>query len=174
MIIIVININKTTTTTTMTMTTPSSSFTTTPKSSLSPPDAQWPREQRTSASGLRFWKCSPSSRSSATWAKWTQKDGFEKWSKFQAFLIAFTSDFIQKLVYKYEYGERGVMRGYVMFTLSKSPVKNWIAKGQVEKMFLFYPEGRNDGDLKVLVQIVKCMRSKQGGPQEKWDWPLVE
>merc|ERR550525_1914414 len=49
-----------------------------------------------------------------------------------AFLIAFTSDFIQKLVYKYEYGERGVMRGYVMFTLSKSPVKNWIAKGQPE------------------------------------------
>ena len=49
----------------------------------------------------------------------------------QAFLIAFTSDFIQKLVYKYEYGERGVMRGYVMFTLSKSPVHNWINKGQV-------------------------------------------
>ena len=48
----------------------------------------------------------------------------------QAFLIAFTSDFIQKLVYKFEYGERGVMRGYVMFTLSKSPVKNWIARGQ--------------------------------------------
>ena len=59
----------------------------------------------------------------------------------QAFLIAFTSDFIQKLVYKFEYGERGVMRGYVMFTLSKSPVKNWIAKGQVkmsmpERLFL--------------------------------------
>ena len=69
----------------------------------------------------------------------------------QAFLIAFTSDFIQKLVFKYEYGERGVMRGYVMFTLSKSPVKNWIAKGQVEKMLLFYSEGRNDGDLKVVV-----------------------
>ena len=47
-------------------------------------------------------------------------------------MIAFTSDFIQKLVYKFEYGERGVMRGYVMFTLSKSPVKNWIAKGQVK------------------------------------------
>ena len=46
-------------------------------------------------------------------------------------MIAFTSDFIQKLVYKFEYGERGVMRGYVMFTLSKSPVKNWIARGQV-------------------------------------------
>jgi anoctamin-7 len=50
-----------------------------------------------------------------------------------AFLIAFTSDFIQKLVYKYEYGERGVMRGYVMFTLSKSPVQNWIASGQVKR-----------------------------------------
>ena len=49
----------------------------------------------------------------------------------QAFLIAFTSDFVQKLVYKFEYGERGVMRGYVMFTLSKSPVKNWISRGQV-------------------------------------------
>ena len=49
----------------------------------------------------------------------------------QAFLIAFTSDFIQKLVYKYEYGERGIMDDYVMFTLSKSPVKNWIEKGQV-------------------------------------------
>ena len=49
----------------------------------------------------------------------------------QAFLIAFTSDFIQKLVYKFEYGERGVMKGYVMFTLSKSPVKNWISRGQV-------------------------------------------
>ena len=67
-------------------------------------------------------------------------------------MIAFTSDFIQKLVYKFEYGERGVMRGYVMFTLSKSPVKNWIAKGQVEKMLVFfYSEGQNDGDLKVLV-----------------------
>ena len=53
----------------------------------------------------------------------------------QAFLIAFTSDFIQKLVYKYEYGERGVMRGYVMFTLSKSPVQNWIGKGQVIGLF---------------------------------------
>ena len=49
----------------------------------------------------------------------------------KAFLIAFTSDFIQKLVYKYEYGERGIMKDYVMFTLSKSPVKNWIDKGHV-------------------------------------------
>ena len=49
----------------------------------------------------------------------------------KAFLIAFTSDFIQKLVYKYEYGERGIMKDYVMFTLSKSPVKNWIDKGYV-------------------------------------------
>ena len=50
---------------------------------------------------------------------------------FQAFLIAFTSDFIQKLVYKYEYGETGKMDDYVMFTLSKSPNKNWIDRGQV-------------------------------------------
>ena len=49
----------------------------------------------------------------------------------KAFLIAFTSDFIQKLVYKYEYGERGIMKDYVMFTLSKSPVQNWIDKGHV-------------------------------------------
>ena len=50
---------------------------------------------------------------------------------FQAFLIAFTSDFIQKLVYKYEYGESGKMDDYVMFTLSRSPQKNWIDRGQV-------------------------------------------
>ena len=50
---------------------------------------------------------------------------------FQAFLIAFTSDFIQKLVYKYEYGELGKMDDYVMFTLSRSPNKNWIDRGQV-------------------------------------------
>ena len=57
----------------------------------------------------------------------------------KAFLIAFTSDFIQKLVYKYEYGERGTMDNYVMFTLSKSPVKNWIEKGHVSISFLFMP-----------------------------------
>ena len=50
---------------------------------------------------------------------------------FQAFLIAFTSDFIQKIVYKYEYGEDGKMDNYVMFTLSRSPEKNWIDSGQV-------------------------------------------
>merc|ERR1719242_1818110 len=49
-----------------------------------------------------------------------------------AFLIAFTSDFIQKIVYKYEYGEDGTMDNYVMFTLSKSPEKNWIERGQPE------------------------------------------
>jgi len=58
-----------------------------------------------------------------------------------AFLIAFTSDFIQKLVYKYEYGERGTMDNYVMFTLSKSPVKNWIEKGHPE---CFYRGFRDD------------------------------
>ena len=46
-------------------------------------------------------------------------------------MIAFTSDFIQKLVYKYEFGEKGTMKDYVMFTLSKSPRKNWIDEGQV-------------------------------------------
>ena len=54
---------------------------------------------------------------------------------FQAFLIAFTSDFIQKIVYKYEYGEDGKMDNYVMFTLSKSPEKNWIDSGQVRLIF---------------------------------------
>ena len=62
---------------------------------------------------------------------------------FQAFLIAFTSDFIQKIVYKYEYGEDGKMDNYVMFTLSKSPEKNWIDSGQVRLIFfikiLFLP-----------------------------------
>ena len=55
-----------------------------------------------------------------------------KYQTFQAFLIAFTSDFIQKIVYKYEYGEDGTMDNYVMFTLSKSPEKNWIERGQVQ------------------------------------------
>ena len=54
-----------------------------------------------------------------------------KTKNLQAFLIAFTSDFIQKLVYKYEYGEAGKMDDYVMFTLSRSPHKNWIERGQV-------------------------------------------
>ena len=49
---------------------------------------------------------------------------------FQAFLIAFTSDFIQKLVYRFHYGD-GEMDGYVQFTLSKSPAANWVDAGRV-------------------------------------------
>ena len=48
-----------------------------------------------------------------------------------AFLIAFTSDFIQKLVYRYHYGG-GEMEGYVMFTLSKAPAANWTDDGKVD------------------------------------------
>ena len=48
----------------------------------------------------------------------------------QAFLIAFTSDFIQKLVYRVHYGD-GSMDGYVRFTLSKSPAAHWIEEGRV-------------------------------------------
>ena len=49
---------------------------------------------------------------------------------FQAFLIAFTSDFIPKLVYRYHYGD-GEMAGFVQFTLSQSPADNWTDQGQV-------------------------------------------
>ena len=45
-------------------------------------------------------------------------------------MIAFTSDFIQKLVYRFHYGDGG-MDGYVMFTLSKSPTENWIDQNRV-------------------------------------------
>jgi len=48
-----------------------------------------------------------------------------------AFLIAFTSDFIQKLVYRYHYGD-GEMDGYVMFTLSQAPAANWTDAGKPE------------------------------------------
>merc|ERR1719266_2815919 len=40
-----------------------------------------------------------------------------------AFLIAFTSEFIQKLVYKYQYNWN--MEGYLNFTLAQSPMENW-------------------------------------------------
>ena len=60
-----------------------------------------------------------------------------------AFLIAFTSDFIQKLVYKFHYGEVGLeiiqnkinfrqvgtMAGYMNFTLSRAPNENWVDEG---------------------------------------------
>ena len=41
----------------------------------------------------------------------------------KAFLIAFTSEFIQKLVYKYQYNWN--MEGYLNFTLAQSPMENW-------------------------------------------------
>merc|ERR1712130_658888 len=46
-----------------------------------------------------------------------------------AFLIAFTSDFIQKLVYKFHYGEVGTMAGYMNFTLSRAPNEHWVDEG---------------------------------------------
>ena len=49
-------------------------------------------------------------------------------SFFQAFLIAFTSEFIPKLVYKYEHEWN--MTGYVNFTLATSPYKDW---GELDK-----------------------------------------
>ena len=48
----------------------------------------------------------------------------------QAFLIAFTSDFIPKLVYRYHYGE-GEMEGFVNFTLSRAPAEHWTDEGRV-------------------------------------------
>ena len=54
----------------------------------------------------------------------------------QAFLIAFTSDFIQKLVYRYHYGG-GEMDGYVMFTLTKAPAENWVDVGRVNLEFSY-------------------------------------
>ena len=48
-------------------------------------------------------------------------------------MIAFTSDFIQKLVFRYHYGEDTTMDGYVRFTLSKAPTENWIDDGRVKK-----------------------------------------
>merc|ERR1719333_398648 len=46
-----------------------------------------------------------------------------------AFLIAFTSDFIPKLVYRYHYGD-GEMEGFVKFTLSRAPAENWVDVGR--------------------------------------------
>ena len=81
---------------------------------------------------------------------------FTNWSKYfhnspfpQAFLIAFTSDFIPKLVYKYHYGD-GNMEGFVKFTLSKAPAEHWTDEGRVSilattfrisKLFHFIPAG---------------------------------
>ena len=49
---------------------------------------------------------------------------------FQAFLIAFTSEFIPKLVYKYEHSWN--MKGYVNFTLATSPYNGWLSEGKDE------------------------------------------
>lgn len=47
---------------------------------------------------------------------------------FQAFLIAFTSEFIPKLVYKY--ANDWDMSGYTNFTLATSPVYGWVDQGK--------------------------------------------
>ena len=49
---------------------------------------------------------------------------------FQACLIAFTSEFIPKLVYKYEHSWE--MKGYVNFTLATSPYQGWGEVGKTE------------------------------------------
>ena len=49
---------------------------------------------------------------------------------FQGFLIAFTSEFIPKLVYKYEHDWK--MRGYVNFTLATSPKEGWEDLGKAQ------------------------------------------
>ena len=48
----------------------------------------------------------------------------------QAFLIAFTSEFIPKLVYKYEHDWN--MKGYVNFTLATSPDEGWLDQNKTE------------------------------------------
>jgi hypothetical protein len=48
----------------------------------------------------------------------------------QAFLIAFTSEFIAKLVYKYEHDWD--MKGYVNFTLAISPHEGWLDSNRSE------------------------------------------
>ena len=59
--------------------------------------------------------------------------------RFQAFLIAFTSEFIQKLVYKYQYNWN--MEGYLNFTMAISPVENW---GDQNKTMCRYQAFRDD------------------------------
>ena len=59
--------------------------------------------------------------------------------QFQAFLIAFTSEFIQKLVYKYQYNWN--MEGYLNFTMAISPVENW---GDQNKTMCRYQAFRDD------------------------------
>ena len=47
---------------------------------------------------------------------------------FQAFLIAFTSEFIPKLFYSYRYNWD--LEGYVNFTMAISPNKGWVETGK--------------------------------------------
>ena len=56
---------------------------------------------------------------------------------FQAFLIAFTSEFIAKLVYKYEHDWD--MRGYVNFTLAVSPHEGWLDQNRSECRNVSHP-----------------------------------
>lgn len=56
-----------------------------------------------------------------------------------AFLIAFTSEFIPKLVYKYQYNWN--MEGYLNFTLAQSPMENW---GDQNKTMCRYQAFRDD------------------------------
>ena len=60
---------------------------------------------------------------------------------FQAFLIAFTSEFIPKLVYKYEHSWE--MKGYVNFTLATSPYQGWGEEGKRECRYRAFRD--NDG-----------------------------
>ena len=45
-------------------------------------------------------------------------------------MIAFTSEFIPKLVYKYEHDWN--MSGYVNFTLATSPYSGWLSENRTE------------------------------------------
>ncbi|XP_059085679.1 anoctamin-7-like isoform X3 [Tigriopus californicus] len=57
-----------------------------------------------------------------------------------AFLIAFTSEFIPKLVYKYEHNWN--MRGYVNFTLATSPAEGWMDVNRTECRYRAFRDTR--------------------------------
>merc|ERR1719458_2311434 len=59
-----------------------------------------------------------------------------------AFLIAFTSDFIPKLVYKYEHDWN--MRGYVNFTLATSPKEGWEDLGNAPCRYRGFRDDQGD------------------------------
>jgi anoctamin-7 len=58
-------------------------------------------------------------------------------------LIAFTSEFIPKLVYKYEH--EWDMAGYVNFTLATSPYNGWLSEGKQECRYRAFRD--NEGNL---------------------------